>query len=71
MHHIEVNRLLPGCGAAYGRRLAGVALIVLLFGLAACNRSAEVGAAPKPPSVTVAERVEVVDVERAQEDLKA
>src|SRR2546421_766125 len=35
------------------RRLASAALIVLLLGLAACNRSAEVRAAPKPPSVTV------------------
>jgi len=35
------------------RRLASAALIVLVLGLAACNRSAEVRAAPKPPSVTV------------------
>ncbi len=52
-HHKVVNRLLPGSGAAYARCLAGVALIALLLGLAACNRSPEVGAAPKPPSVTV------------------
>ena len=31
----------------------GVALLALHLGLAACNRSPEVGAAPKPPSVTV------------------
>jgi membrane fusion protein, multidrug efflux system len=49
----EMKPLLPGCHAAYGRRLAVVARIVLLLGLAACNRSPEVGAAPKPPSVTV------------------
>src|SRR5688572_29630219 len=52
-HHIKVNPLRRGSGTAYGRRLAGIALIVLLSGLAACNRSPEVGAAPKPPTVTV------------------
>ena len=52
-HHKTVSRLLPGSGAAYARRVAGAALIALLSGLAACNRSPEVGAAPKPPSVTV------------------
>ena len=35
------------------RLLAGVALIVVLSGLAACDRSPEVSAAPKPPAVTV------------------
>jgi RND family efflux transporter MFP subunit len=53
MHHTEVNPVIPPPGAAYARRLAGVALMALLLGLAACNRSPEVGAAPKPPSVTV------------------
>ena len=53
-----MKALRPGAPAAYGRRLTdgltGVALIVFLLGLlAACDRSAEVGAAPKPPSVTV------------------
>jgi multidrug efflux system membrane fusion protein len=52
-HHIEMMQVLPRCGEAYGRRLVGVALTVLLLGLAACNRSPEVGAAPNPPSVTV------------------
>jgi RND family efflux transporter MFP subunit len=33
--------------------LAGVALLSILPGLAACNRSTEVGATPKPPAVTV------------------
>src|SRR2546428_11216146 len=48
-----MSRLLPGSGAAYAHRVAGAALIAILSGLAACNRSPEVGAAPKPPSVTV------------------
>jgi RND family efflux transporter MFP subunit len=52
-HHIVVSRLFPESLAAYERRVAGVALTVLLFGIAGCNRSPEVGAAPKPPSVTV------------------
>ncbi|MGH7389030.1 MAG: efflux RND transporter periplasmic adaptor subunit [Candidatus Rokuibacteriota bacterium] len=33
--------------------MAGVALIAVLLGLAACSRSPEAGAAPKPPGVTV------------------
>src|SRR3989449_7542580 len=51
-HHKKiVKRLRPGSGVAFARRLAGVALIAL--GVAACNRSPELAAAPKPPSVTV------------------
>jgi RND family efflux transporter MFP subunit len=34
-------------------RLAGVALLAILPGLAACSRSPEVAATPKPPTVTV------------------
>jgi membrane fusion protein, multidrug efflux system len=52
-HHTDMERALPGYGAAIARRLGGVALLLLLAALAACNRSPEVGAAPKPPSVTV------------------
>jgi len=53
VHHKGMKLLLPGRGAPYGRHVAGVALIALLLGTAACSRSPEVGAAPKPPSVTV------------------
>jgi RND family efflux transporter MFP subunit len=35
------------------RLWVGCALIAMLMGLAACNRSTEVGAAPQPPTVTV------------------
>lgn len=35
------------------RLLGGIALIVILSGLAACDRSPQVSAAPKPPAVTV------------------
>jgi RND family efflux transporter MFP subunit len=35
------------------RLWVGSALIAMLMGLAACNRSTEVGAAPQPPAVTV------------------
>jgi RND family efflux transporter MFP subunit len=35
------------------QRSAGIALIAVLLGLAACSRSPEVGATPKPPAVTV------------------
>src|SRR5688572_24038901 len=52
-HHTRVNPLRRGSDTAYGRRLAVIALIVLLSGLAGCSRSPEVGAAPKPPAVTV------------------
>ena len=33
--------------------LAGAALLAILSGLAACQRSPDVGATPKPPAVTV------------------
>jgi RND family efflux transporter MFP subunit len=52
-HHMVVSRVPPWSCVAYERRLAGVALSVLLLAMAACNRSPEVGAAPKPPTVTV------------------
>ena len=48
MHHTKVASLLLRCES----RLAGLALGVVL-GLAACDRSPQAGAAPKPPSVTV------------------
>jgi RND family efflux transporter MFP subunit len=40
-------------GAMSTHLLAGATLIAALLGLAACKRSPEVGAAPKPPAVTV------------------
>ena len=40
-------------GAISTHVLAGAALIAVLLGSAACSRSPEVGAAPKPPAVTV------------------
>src|SRR4030095_2033022 len=52
-HHKLVKRPRPGSGTADARRLAGIALIAPLLGLTACDRSPEVRAAPKPPSVTV------------------
>jgi multidrug efflux pump subunit AcrA (membrane-fusion protein) len=52
-HHKLVKRPRPGSGTADACRLAGIALIALLLGLTACDRSPEVRAAPKPPSVTV------------------
>jgi len=48
-----VNEFRPASGAAFARRFAGVAPILLVLGLAACSGSPEVGAAPKPLSVTV------------------
>lgn len=40
-------------GATSTDVLAGAAMIAVLLGSAACSRSPEVGAAPKPPAVTV------------------
>ena len=48
-----MKRALPWSCAAFARCLAGVALFALHLALAACNRSPDAGAAPKPPSVTV------------------
>ena len=40
-------------GATSTHLMAGAALLAVLLGLAACSRSPDVGATPKPPAVTV------------------
>ncbi len=50
-YRVEMAWMRPGAMSTH--LLAGAALITALLGLAACKRSSEVGAAPRPLAVTV------------------